>query len=124
MADRGLLRGVADEGGWWPEFASNAKALDTLIEAIERADLEPGRDVSMAIDVAASQLRRGGRYHLAAEGIELESDELIELLMSAGAGAIPSCRSKIRWRKTMTRGCVHSRPGWVSESRSWGTTIS
>jgi enolase 1/2/3 len=81
MADRGLLRGVADEGGWWPEFASNAQALDTLMEAIERAEFDPGDDVAIAIDVAASQLRQGSRYHLAADGVELESDELVELLI-------------------------------------------
>jgi enolase len=81
MAHRGLLRGVADEGGWWPEFASNAQALDTLMEAIERAEFDPGEDVGIAIDVAASQLRQGSRYHLAADGLELQSDELVELLI-------------------------------------------
>jgi phosphopyruvate hydratase len=95
MADRGCLHGVADEGGWWPAFASNVEALDTLVEAIERAELEPGTDVGIAIDVAASQLRRrspqrgsrmavalGANYHLAAEGIDLESEQLVELLIS------------------------------------------
>jgi enolase len=80
MAHRGRLRGVADEGGWWPEFASNSDALDTLIEAIERAVLRPAEDVGIAIDVAATQFRSGGRYRLAADGIELETDGLVELL--------------------------------------------
>src|SRR5215469_4908134 len=80
MADRGRLRGVADEGGWWPEFASNAEALDTLVKAIERAALLPDADVGIAIDVAASQFHSGSRYRLAADGIELETDGLIELL--------------------------------------------
>jgi enolase len=80
MADRGKLRGVADEGGWWPEFGSNAEALDTVVEAIERARLVPGDEVGIAIDVAASQFHRGGRYRLAADGIELETAALIELL--------------------------------------------
>jgi enolase len=80
MADRGLLRGVADEGGWWPEFASNAEALDTLVEAIERAALAPGEEVGIAIDVAASQFHSGGRYRLAADRVELETAALIELL--------------------------------------------
>jgi enolase len=81
MAERGRLRGVADEGGWWPEFGSNAEALDTLMEAIERAALVPGAEVSLAIDVAASQFYRGGRYRLAADRIELETEALIELLI-------------------------------------------
>jgi enolase len=80
MADRGHLRGVADEGGWWPEFASNAEALDTLVEAIERAGLVPGEEVGIAIDVAASQFHSGGRYRLAADGAELETEGLVELL--------------------------------------------
>jgi enolase len=80
MADRGHLRGVADEGGWWPEFASNAAALDTLVEAIERAGLLPGEEVGIAIDVAASQFSSGGRYRLAADGAELDTEGLIELL--------------------------------------------
>jgi enolase len=80
MANRGLLRGVADEGGWWPEFASNVEALDTLVEAIERAALVPGEEIGIAVDVAASQFRDGGRYRLAADGVELETPALVELL--------------------------------------------
>ena len=80
MADRGRLRGVADEGGWWPEFASNAEALDTLVEAIDRATLRPGEEVGIAIDVAASQFYSSGRYRLAADGVELETEALVELL--------------------------------------------
>ena len=80
MADRGLLRGVADEGGWWPEFASNAEALDTLVEAIERSALDPGEEVAIAIDVAASQFYHANRYRLAADGVELEAEGVIELL--------------------------------------------
>jgi enolase len=82
MADRGLLRGVADEGGWWPEFASNSDALDTVMAAIERAHLEPSVDVAIAIDVAATQLRRGSRYAFAAERREMTTDEVSDMLMA------------------------------------------
>ena len=81
MADRGGLRGVADEGGWWPEFSSNSEALETLIRAIERAELKPGIDAAMALDVAASQLRIGSRYRFAAENREISSDELADVLL-------------------------------------------
>ena len=81
MADRGSLRGVADEGGWWPEFSSNSDALDALLVAIERADLKPGLDAAIAIDVAASQLRNGSRYRFAAEQRDLSSEELTETLL-------------------------------------------
>jgi enolase len=81
MAERGGLRGVADEGGWWPEFSSNSDALDALLLAIERADLTPGIDAAIAIDVAASQLRAASGYRFAAENRELTSDELIDVLL-------------------------------------------
>ena len=81
MAGRGGLRGVADEGGWWPEFSSNADALDALVLAIERAQLRPGVDAAIAIDVAASQLRTGERYRFAAENREMTSGELVDVLM-------------------------------------------
>jgi enolase len=80
MAERGRLRGVADEGGWWPEFGSNGEALDTLTLAIERAGFAAGEEVGIAIDVAASQFYDRGRYRLAADGLELDTKALIELL--------------------------------------------
>jgi enolase len=82
MAARGRLRGVADEGGWWPEFASNVEALDTLVEAIERAGFIPADEVGIAVDIAASQFRGGDLYRLAADGVELDTRELVELLLS------------------------------------------
>jgi enolase len=81
MADRGLLRGVADEGGWWPEFSSNEEALDHTVQAIARAHYRPGADVAIAIDVAASQFGNNGRYWLAADGEELDSEALVARLV-------------------------------------------
>lgn len=77
---RGRLRGVADEGGYWPEFASNEEALEALVRAIEEAGFSPGDEIGIALDVAASQLARGGRYRLGLEGRELDSDALCALL--------------------------------------------
>ena len=81
MERRGCLRGVADEGGWWPEFSSNGDALDTLVAAIEEARLQPGKDAAIAIDVAATQLRKGSQYRLAAEDRTLTGDEFSALLL-------------------------------------------
>ena len=80
MASRGTLAGVADEGGWWPSFARNEDALDTLVLSIEKAGFTPGDEVSIALDIASSEFGHGGRYRLALEGEELDSDALCERL--------------------------------------------
>jgi len=79
MREANLLQGVADEGGYWPAFASNEEALDMLVRAIERARLVPGDDVAISLDIAASEFGRAGRYRLALEDRELDSDGLCEL---------------------------------------------
>jgi enolase len=81
MAGRGTLAGVADEGGWWPNFARNEDALDTLVAAIERAGYTPGEQVAIALDIAASEFGRAGRYRLALDNQELDSDGLCERLV-------------------------------------------
>ena len=80
LAERDLLQGVADEGGYWPAFSSNEEALNMLVRAIERAGFVPGRGVAISLDIAASSFGSKGRYRLALEGRELDSDALIELL--------------------------------------------
>ena len=81
MAEAGRLKGVADEGGFWPEFESNEQALETLVRAIEAAGYRPGEQVAIALDVAASELGRGGRYRLGLERRELDTGGMIELLL-------------------------------------------
>ena len=81
MAEAGKLKGVADEGGYWPDFATNEEALEMLVRAIERAGFVPGEQVAIALDVAASELGRNGRYRLGLEGRELDSEGMIVLLM-------------------------------------------
>ena len=80
MAEAGTSAGVADEGGWWPSFATNEQALETLVRAIERAGLKPGVQVAIALDIAASEFGRGGRYTLGLEGRALDSDGMIRML--------------------------------------------
>ncbi|MGH7121191.1 MAG: phosphopyruvate hydratase [Acetobacteraceae bacterium] len=81
MAERGLLRGVADEGGWWPAFSCNEEALETLMRAIERAHLEPGAEVAISLDIAASEFGHGGVYRLGLEQRELDRDGLGAMLL-------------------------------------------
>jgi enolase len=81
MAEAGRLQGVADEGGFWPNFESNEEALGFLVRAIERAGLTPGSDAAISLDIAATQFGQGGRYKLARDGRELDSDGLCEMLL-------------------------------------------
>ena len=81
LQSRGARYGVADEGGWWPAFSTNEEAIETLVAAIERAGFVPGEQVAIALDIAASDFGRAGRYRLGLEARELDSDGLIELLL-------------------------------------------
>ena len=81
MAQRGSLFGVADEGGWWPDFSSNEQALEMLVLAIERAGFIPGDQVAIALDIAASEFGRLGQYRLGLESRALDSDGMIEMLL-------------------------------------------
>ena len=80
MDEAGSRAGVADEGGWWPAFATNEQALETLVRAIERAGFTPGAQVAIALDVAASEFGRKGHYRLGLENRELDTDGMIRLL--------------------------------------------
>src|SRR6266480_1541614 len=81
LAKKGALQGVADEGGYWPAFKSNEEALAELVGAIADAGLEPGVDVSIALDLAATQLYRGGSYQFALDGRALSAEQLHAMLL-------------------------------------------
>jgi enolase len=76
LHERGLATAVGDEGGFAPDLGSNEEALQMLLEGIEAAGYEPGEDVAIALDPAASELYREGRYVLEHEGRELQAPEL------------------------------------------------
>ncbi|MDK2883334.1 MAG: enolase [Bacillota bacterium] len=78
LKDKGLSTGQGDEGGFAPDLKSNEAALELLVEAIEKAGLKPGEDVFLAVDAAASELYRDGRYVLAGEGKVLTAGEMID----------------------------------------------
>jgi enolase len=78
LRSKKLGTGVGDEGGFAPALGSNTAALDLLMQAIENAGYRPGDDVSLALDVAASEFAEdGGRYRLRRENVVLNSDELV-----------------------------------------------
>jgi enolase len=78
LSNRGLPTNVGDEGGFAPDLPNDQAVLDIIIEAIELAGYQPGEEIAIALDVAASELFENGRYKLS--GAELTSDELIDHL--------------------------------------------
>lgn len=82
MSESGKLAGVADEGGWWPEFDTNEDALDMLVRAIEAAEMIPGEDIGISLDIAASEFGKLGRYTLGLEKRELDGGGMVDLLSS------------------------------------------
>ncbi len=77
LKDKGLVTSVGDEGGFAPDLNSNKEGFELIMEAIKKAGYIPGRDVCMAIDVAASEFYENGVYNLKGEGISLTTNELI-----------------------------------------------
>lgn len=76
LKERGYFTGVGDEGGFAPNLCSNEEAFQLIIEAIKKAGYTPGKDVNLAIDVAASELYEKGKYNIDGRGFTTE--ELIE----------------------------------------------
>lgn len=75
----GYGTGIGDEGGFAPRLPSNTAPLDIIVKAIQRAGFTPGAQVSLALDVAATELFKDGQYHLEREGRTLSGTELIDL---------------------------------------------
>jgi enolase len=115
MRAAGKLSGVADEGGWWPAFDTNEEALAMLVRAIENAGFVPGDEVAIAIDVAASEFGRGGRYRLGLEHRELDRDGWIELLLGwLDRYPIASIEDPL---------AEDDRDGWITFARAAGTRV-
>ncbi|HHY40813.1 MAG TPA: phosphopyruvate hydratase, partial [Syntrophaceticus sp.] len=77
LKSRGYNTAVGDEGGFAPNLKSNEEALDSIVEAISKAGYEPGKDVFLALDVAATELYEDGKYHFKSTGQFLTTDETI-----------------------------------------------
>ena len=78
LNEKGLATGVGDEGGFAPDLENNTEGFELIVEAIKKAGYIPGKDVNIAIDVAASEFYKDGKYELVGEGRSLTTDELIE----------------------------------------------
>ena len=78
LKGRGLSTSVGDEGGFAPNLKSNEEAIETILEAINKAGYAVGKDIWLGLDVASSEFYKDGAYHLEGEGKVLDADQLIE----------------------------------------------
>ena len=78
LNEKGLSTGVGDEGGFAPDLNSNSEGFELIIEAIKKAGYTPGVDVMLAIDVAASEFYKDGKYNLVGENRSLTTEQLVE----------------------------------------------
>ena len=82
LSEAGLSTGIGDEGGFAPNLSSTRDALDFILKSVEKAGYRPGEDIMLALDCAATEYFRDGKYVLAGEGKTLGSDENVAYLES------------------------------------------
>ena len=82
LSEKGLATTVGDEGGFAPKLGSNEDAIQLIIEAIKKAGYKPGKDIALALDVAATELYENGKYNLKIENKILTSDQMIDMYES------------------------------------------
>lgn len=115
LQSRKLATGVGDEGGFAPNLDSNEAALQVIVQAIEAAGYKPGEDLVLALDVAATELYKDGKYHLAGEGRTLTSAEMVDyysqLVEKYPIISIEDGMSEEDW------------DGWVSLTKALGNKI-
>ncbi len=78
LANDGMSTAVGDEGGFAPNLPNNESAIQIILRAIEQAGYSPGSDASIALDPAASEFYKGGKYNLAGEGKVLSSAQMVD----------------------------------------------
>jgi len=111
LKDKGYSTNVGDEGGFAPSLGSNEEAIEVILQAVERAGYEPGEEVFIALDPAASEIFEDGvTYHLKREGRRLTGDQMVEFLVDwAGRYPIISIEDGLAeddwasWTKLMAR---------------------
>ena len=79
LKDRGLATTVGDEGGFAPKLTKNEEAIQVIMEAIQKAGYTPGKEVYLALDPAASEFYKEGKYQLKSEGKALSSEEMVAM---------------------------------------------
>ena len=79
LKDKGYSTAVGDEGGFAPKLSKNEEAIEVIIEAITKAGYTPGKDVYLALDPAASEFFKDGKYQLKSEGKALSAEEMVAM---------------------------------------------
>jgi len=82
LSAAGLATGVGDEGGFAPNLSGTRDALDFILKSIEKAGYVPGEDIHLALDCAATEYFKGGKYEISGEGLSLSSEENVAYLQS------------------------------------------
>lgn len=82
LHEKGLATAVGDEGGFAPNLASTRAALDFIMASVERAGFKPGEDVVLALDCAASEFFKNGKYEISGEGLSLSPQEMSDYLVA------------------------------------------
>ena len=80
LSAAGLATGVGDEGGFAPNLSSTRDALDFILRAIEKAGYKPGDDIMLALDCAATEYFKNGKYEISGEGLSLSAAENVDYL--------------------------------------------
>lgn len=115
LSQRKLRTSVGDEGGFAPDLPSNTAALDVVLEAVSAAGYEPGKQVALALDVAATELYNATRGTYRVDGRELESEAMVELLAS-WVSKYPIC--------SIEDGCAEDDwAGWKQLTERLGSTV-
>jgi enolase len=78
LNSKGLATAVGDEGGFAPDLPSNEAAIDVIVEAIKAAGYQPGKDINIGLDVAASEIYKDGKYHLTSNNKIFTSEEMVD----------------------------------------------
>ena len=80
LHDKGLATSVGDEGGFAPDLASTRAALDFIMASVEQAGFKPGEDIVLALDCAATEFYRNGKYEISGEGLSLDGAGMADYL--------------------------------------------
>ena len=80
LKNKGLGTGLGDEGGFAPNLKSNEEAIEVILEAVEKAGYQPSEDIMIALDVAASEFYKDGKYHMEGEGLVKTSSQMVDYL--------------------------------------------